>query len=97
MQADARRADLDADAVLEDGFGGVDGDLVVGLVAVLEAEVIVLEVDVEERQDEVLADLVPATGGAVWESGGGRKRGAAWAAVRVREESRLVSACTIYR
>ncbi len=38
---------FDADGVLLDGFGGVDGDLVVGFVAVREAEVVVFEVDVE--------------------------------------------------
>lgn len=64
---------LDTDAVLEDSLGGVDGDLVVGLVAVLEAEVIVLEVDVEERQDQVLLDLVPAARNGS-QSGGGRGR-----------------------
>lgn len=55
-----RRTHLDADAVLEDGLGGVDRDLIVGLVAVLESEVVVLDVDVEEGEDEVLLDLVPA-------------------------------------
>src|SRR3546814_15602000 len=35
---------LDADAVLLDGVGGVDGDLVVGLVALLDGEVVVLQV-----------------------------------------------------
>ena len=43
-----RRA-LDADAVLLDRVGRVDRDLVVGCVAVLDAEVVVLEVDVEVR------------------------------------------------
>ena len=43
-----RRA-LDADAVLLDGVRRVDRDLVVGRVAVLDAEVVVLEVDVEVR------------------------------------------------
>ena len=33
---------FDADAVLLDGFGGVDGDLVVGLVAVFHPEVVIL-------------------------------------------------------
>lgn len=67
---------LDTDAVLEDSLGGVDGDLVVGLVAVLEAEVIVLEVDGEERQDQVLLDLVPAVGtlAKVGEEPGGKKK-----------------------
>jgi hypothetical protein len=38
---------LDADAVLLDRVGGVDRDLVVGLVAVLDPEVVIVEVDVE--------------------------------------------------
>ena len=53
-----RRA-LDADAVLLDGVGGVDRHLVVGLVAVLDRQVVVLEVDVEVRQDQLLPDLLP--------------------------------------
>jgi hypothetical protein len=46
---------LDAHAVLLDRVGRVDRDLVVGLVAVLDAEVVVLQVDVEVRQDQLLA------------------------------------------
>jgi hypothetical protein len=38
---------------LLDGVGGVDGDLVVGGVAVLDAEVVVLQVDVEVGQDQL--------------------------------------------
>lgn len=67
-------AHLDTDAVLEDRLGGIDGDLVVGLVAVLESEVIVLEVDVEERQDQVLLDLVPAARNGSQSGGGQRKK-----------------------
>ena len=50
---------FDAHAVLLDGVGGVDGDLVVGLVAVLDAEVVVVQVDVEVRQDQHLFDHLP--------------------------------------
>jgi len=53
-----RRA-LDADAVLEDRVGRVDGDLVVGRVAVRQAEVVVLDGKVEVGQDELLLDLRP--------------------------------------
>ena len=53
-----RRA-LDADAVLLDGVGRVDGDLVVGLVALLDAEVEVLQVDVEVREDQLVLDERP--------------------------------------
>jgi|TARA_R110002003_G_scaffold111_1_gene9401 hypothetical protein len=46
---------LDTDRVLLDGLGGVDGDLVVGLVTVLQTEIVVLEVNVEVRVDELPA------------------------------------------
>ena len=52
-------AHLYGDAVLDSCLGRVERDLVVGLVAVLEAEVIVLELNVEEREDELLANLLP--------------------------------------
>ena len=47
---------LDADAVLLDGLGGIDRDLVVGGVAVLDAEVVVVEVDVEIGVDQLVLD-----------------------------------------
>lgn len=50
---------LDTHRVLLNGLGGIDGDLVVGLVTVLEAEIIVLEVDVEEGEDELVLDVLP--------------------------------------
>ena len=53
-----RRA-LHPDAVLLDRVGGVDRDLVVGRVAVLDAEVVVLELDVEVRQDQLVLDELP--------------------------------------
>src|SRR5690606_2800543 len=53
-----RRA-LHADAVLLDRVGRVDGDLVAGLVALLDPEVEVLEVDVEVREDQPFADPLP--------------------------------------
>ena len=40
-------------------FGGVDGDLVVGRVAVLDAEVVVVQVDVEVREDQRVLDELP--------------------------------------
>jgi hypothetical protein len=48
-----------ADAVLLDRVGRVDGDLVVGAVALLDAEVVVFQVDVEIGQDQLLLDEVP--------------------------------------
>ena len=50
---------LDADMVFEDGVRGVDGDLVIGGVAILHAEVVVLEVDVEVGQDQSFLDQLP--------------------------------------
>jgi len=50
---------LDADVGAEDGICGVDGDLVVGGVAVLDAEVKVLDVEVEEGEDELVLDVLP--------------------------------------
>ncbi len=53
-----RRA-LDPDAVLLDRVGGVDRDLVLGLVPLLDREVEVQELDVEVGQDQLLLDEVP--------------------------------------
>src|SRR3954463_730725 len=50
---------LDPDAVALDGLGRVDRDLVVGLVALLDAEVVVLQVDVEVREDQLILDELP--------------------------------------
>ena len=45
--------------MLQDRVGGVDGHLVVGGVAVREAEVVVLDREVEVGEDELLLDLGP--------------------------------------
>ncbi len=50
---------LHGDAVLFGRFGRVDGDLVVGGVAVLDRQVVILQVDVEIRQDQALLDERP--------------------------------------
>ena len=50
---------LDSDRVLLDGLSGIDGDLIVGLVTVLESQIIVLEVNVEVRVDEFVLDVLP--------------------------------------
>jgi hypothetical protein len=49
--------------VLLDGVGGVDRDLVVGLVALLDRQVVVLQVDVEVRQDQLVLDELPDDSG----------------------------------
>ena len=50
---------LDAHIVLENCFSRVDGDLVVGLISIWEAQVIVLQVDVEVGVDELVFDVLP--------------------------------------
>lgn len=50
---------LDTHLVLFDGLGSLDGDLVVGSITVLHTEVVVLELDIQEGKNEVLANLVP--------------------------------------
>ena len=50
---------FDADAMLLDRIRGVDGDLVVGLVAVLDAEIEIEEIEIEIGEDELLLDEVP--------------------------------------
>ena len=50
---------LDADAVLLDRVGRVDGDLIVGLVAVLHPKVVVFELHIEERVDQFVLDVLP--------------------------------------
>lgn len=46
---------LDTDVVLFNGIGGVDGDLVIRLVAVLEPKVKVLNIHIHVRRDELTA------------------------------------------
>lgn len=48
---------------MEDGLRRVGRDLVVSLVAVLEAQVVILDVNIKKRQDELVFDLVPAVSG----------------------------------
>ncbi len=54
---------LDAHAVLQDGVRRVDGDLVVGLVAIFDAEVVVIELEIEIREDEAVFDERPDNAG----------------------------------
>ncbi len=53
------RGAFHADAMFLDGIGGIDGDLVVGLVALLDREVVILQIDVEIGQDQPFADPLP--------------------------------------
>ena len=50
---------FDADADLLDGVGGVDGDLVVGGVAVFHSEVKIHQLDIEEGVDQLVLDVLP--------------------------------------
>ena len=50
---------FDADAEFFDGFGRVDGDLVVGLVAVLDAEIVIVQLDIEIGKDQFILDELP--------------------------------------
>ena len=53
------RRTFNPDGILLNGSGGLQGDLIVGLVTVGEAEIIVLEIDVEVRVDELFFDELP--------------------------------------
>jgi hypothetical protein len=50
---------LHGDAVLPGRLGRVDRHLVAGLVAMFDAEVVVLQVDVEVRKDQLVLDELP--------------------------------------
>lgn len=54
---------LDAYAVLQDGVSRVNGDLVIGGIAVLHAQVVVLKIDVEVREDETVLNELPDDAG----------------------------------
>ena len=50
---------FDADAVLFDRVGGIDGHLIVGRIAVFDAEVVILKIDVEVGVDQLVFDGLP--------------------------------------
>src|SRR5690606_3873705 len=54
---------LDTDAVLLDGVRGVDGDLVFGAVPLLDRQVVVGQVDVQIRVDQLVLDELPDDAG----------------------------------
>ena len=54
---------FDRYAVLLGGVGGVDGDLVVGRVALLDDKIVIFEVDIQIGQDQALADPLPDDAG----------------------------------
>ena len=49
--------------MLQDRVCGVDGDLVVGRIAVFHAEVVVLKFNIKVREDEALLDELPDDAG----------------------------------
>ena len=57
------RGALNTDAVLLDGMCGIDGDLIIGCIAVLHTKVVVLQVDVEVLHDEFILDELPNDAG----------------------------------
>ena len=54
---------LDADSVLFDGVGGVDGHLVIGGVAILDRQVVVAQVEIEIGEDQAVFDELPDDAG----------------------------------
>jgi len=50
---------FDADADLLDGIGGIDRDLIVGLVAVFHSEIEIHQVDIKEWIDQLVLDVLP--------------------------------------
>jgi hypothetical protein len=50
---------LDSHLALLDGSGGIEGHLVIGLVSVLDTEIEVVDLEVEERMDEIVLDELP--------------------------------------
>ena len=54
---------LDADLAVLDGLGSVESDFVVGLVPVLDAQVEVLDVEVEVGVDQIILDELPEDSG----------------------------------
>jgi hypothetical protein len=54
---------LHSDGVLFDSLSGIEGDLVVCLITVFEAEIVVLEVDIEVWVDELVLDVLPDDAG----------------------------------
>src|SRR3546814_19678588 len=60
--SDVCSSDL-ADAVLLDRIGGIDGDLVVRLVALLDGEIEVDEIDIQIGQDQLFANPLPYDAG----------------------------------
>src|SRR6185437_10423290 len=54
---------LHADAVALDGVGRVDGDLVVGGVPMLHPQVVIVELEVEIREDQLVFDQLPDDAG----------------------------------
>lgn len=50
---------LDGDAELFGGVGRIDGDLIVGLVAFFDGEIVVFEIDIEVGKDQAFANRLP--------------------------------------
>lgn len=53
------RGTLDGNLVLLGSLGRVDGNLIISCITVLDAQIVILEIDVQEGQDEFVPNLVP--------------------------------------
>jgi len=54
---------LDADVVLLDGVSAIDGNLIVGLITLLDGEIVILDVNVDVAKDELVLDPRPENAG----------------------------------
>ena len=50
---------LNGDTVLPGCVGRIDGDLIVGLVPLLDGKIVILEINIQVRENEALADPLP--------------------------------------
>lgn len=54
---------LDTDGVLLNSLGSINSDLVVGLIAVFETQIVVLQIDIKVRIDKLVLDSLPDNAG----------------------------------
>jgi hypothetical protein len=55
--------------MFEGSLGRIERDFVISLVSVLQPQVIIFNLDIEERQNEIILDLLPAARGGKQFSG----------------------------
>lgn len=49
---------FDADVVLLNSLSCIDGDLIVGLVAILNAQIVILQINVQVGQDKLMGNVL---------------------------------------